>query len=81
MAQLTGKKVRGRKKEALRIAAAELAAKVKAGNGDREVIVEVVPGEGRRKGETIALTIPKGAVVVPAARLTTSMRSATRYPL
>lgn len=71
MAKLTGKKVRGRKKEALRIAAAELAMRVREGKPDDDIAVDVVvvPGEGRRKGETVTLTIPKGAVVVPAELL------------
>jgi hypothetical protein len=65
MAQLTGKRKRGRKPQRLRIVAAELASAVKAESGEVEVEVEVVPGEGRRKGETVTLTIPKGAVIVP----------------
>ena len=65
MAQLIGKRTRGRKREALRNAAADLARSLKPGKGEVEVEVEVVPGEGRRKGETVTLSIPKGAALVP----------------
>ena len=60
-----GTRKRGRKKEALRQAAEELAPTVKAGKGDASVTVTLIPGEGRSKGETVTLTLPKGAVVVP----------------
>lgn len=65
MAKLTGKRTRGRKPEALRLAARALAATLKPSKGEVEVEVEVVPGEGRRKGETVTLTVPKGAAIVP----------------
>lgn len=67
MAQVVGPRKRGRKPEALRLAAREFAAKLRAVKGEVEVAVEVVPGEGRRKGESVTLTVPKGAVVVPVA--------------
>lgn len=67
MAEVLGSRKRGRRKEALRLAVAELAATVKAGKGEQAVEVELVPGEGKRKGESVTLTLPKGAAVVPFA--------------
>jgi len=65
MAQVIGARKRGRRKEALRLAAAELAAAVTGATGTKNVTVELVPGEGKRKGESVTLSIPKGAQVVP----------------
>lgn len=65
MAEVLGSRKRGRRKEALRLAVAELAATVKPGKGEQTVDVVLVPAEGKRKAESVTLTIPKGAAVVP----------------
>lgn len=65
MAEVIGPRKRGRKPEALRLAAAAAAATVTAAKGEKSVDVLLVPGEGKRKGESVTLTIPKGAALLP----------------
>lgn len=65
MAEVIGTRKRGRKPEALRLKARELAAALTDPGKDHDVEVLLVPGEGRKKGETVTLSIPKGAAVVP----------------
>lgn len=65
MAEVIQSASRGRKKEQLRLTAAELAPKVKAGSGETSVTVELLPPSGKFKGESVTFSIPKGAVVVP----------------
>lgn len=65
MAEVIGQRKRGRKKEALRLELEKLAATVTAAAGEKSVTVELVPGEGRKKGESVTFSIPKGAVLAP----------------
>lgn len=67
MAEVLGPRKRGRRKEQLRITAAELAGKVRNVKGVASVTVELVPAEGKTKAETVTLEIPKGAAVIPFA--------------
>lgn len=67
MAELLGARKRGRKPEQLRLTAREIVAGLTTPGKPVEVEVELVPGEGRRKGESVTLEIPKGAAVVPFA--------------
>jgi hypothetical protein len=62
MAEVLGANKRGRKKEQLRIVAAELAAKVTRAKGVKSVKVDTtVDG----KADTTTIEVPKGAQVVP----------------
>lgn len=68
MAKVIGQRTRGRKKEALRLACAEIAATVTAGKGEQSVTVEFPLPEGAKKGakaESVEFSIPKGSVLVP----------------
>jgi len=68
MAEVLGQRKRGRKKEALRLAAAELAAALTAPGKPSNVVVEVNPPKtAKGKPETVTLEIPKGSAVVPVA--------------
>lgn len=68
MAKVIGQRVRGRKKGALRLACAELAAKVTGAKGEQEVTQAFPIPEGAKKGtkaETVTFSIPKGAQLIP----------------
>lgn len=67
MAKLVAVRNRGRRKEALRLQASEMAKTVTGGN-PKEFTVEVVPP--KRKGgkpETVTVIFPAGSVMIPVA--------------
>lgn len=66
MAELIGPRHRGRRKEQLRLTAAQLAATVTAAKGEKEVTVVVAEATTPKgKPETVTFSIPKGAALVP----------------
>jgi hypothetical protein len=76
MAQVIGPRVRGRKKEALRLAVTEMASKLAAPGKPAPITVEVNPPKTPKgKGESVTFEIPKGSVVVPL-ELTRSKKEA-----
>lgn len=64
MASLVAKRTRGRKKGLLRIFAATLAPKVGGGN-DKVFTVEVAPANGRKKADTLEISVPSGTKFIP----------------